>query len=97
MSYSTLPSLADELGRIRADLKSLKDRESAIKNQILALGVDRLDGALFGATVVEQFREQTDWKAIAAKFSPSRQLVTAYTKTARVVSVKTTGLKAQAA
>lgn len=87
-------SPADELGKIRAQIADLKAREKAVVNQILSLDAQYVQGALFGATVVEQFRDTTAWKKIAEKLNASRQMITAYTTQSRVVSVKTTGLRA---
>lgn len=93
----TVSSPADELGKIRAQIADLKAREQQIVNEILSYNAQYVQGALFGATVVEQFRTTTAWKRIAEKLGASAQMIRANSKTNRVVSVKTTGLRAEAA
>lgn len=88
-----LPSPADRLGAVRAQIADLEKVEAELKAEIIALGVSSLSGALFDATVVEQERAVTAWKDIAIKAGASRQLISANTKKIEVVSVKTTARK----
>ena len=80
--------LADELGTIRAQMADLKDREREIRNTLIEAGVKTLEDDTFRALVVESMRTMIDWKAIAAKLKPSRQLVTAHTEEKEVISIR---------
>ncbi len=83
-----LIGLADELGTIRAKMANLKDRETEIRNIMLESGVKAMEDKKFRAVVVESLRKNIDWKAIAEKLKPSRQLVTAHTTEKEVVSIR---------
>lgn len=83
-----LIGLADELGTIRAKMANLKDRETEIRNIMLESGVKAMEDKKFRAVVVESLRKSIDWKAIAEKLKPSRQLVTAHTTEKEVVSIR---------
>jgi RNA-binding protein YlmH len=80
--------LADELGIIRAKMANLKDRETEIRNIMLESGVKAMEDKKFRAVVVESLRTNIDWKAVAAKLKPSRQLVTAHTTEKEVISIR---------
>lgn len=90
MSRKTIEvaGLADELGLIRAQLADLKNREREIRETMIEAGVDVLEDETFRALVVESMRTMIDWKAIAAKLKPSRQLVTAHTTEKEVISIR---------
>lgn len=76
----------DQLGALDAQIKALTKQADALKAQIKAQGPDRYMGASYSALVFEsEGRIVTDWKAIAEKFNPSRQLVTAHTVTGEPV------------
>lgn len=80
---------ADDLGQIRAELAILKTDEARLR-QLLIANVDVVEGDLFRANVVETSRTNIDWKAIAAKLKPSRQLVKAHTTVGTSISVRVT-------
>lgn len=88
MRKQNLTGLADELGNIRADMADLKNRESEIREIFLKAKVDTLEDEIFRAKVVHSLRTSIDWKAVAAKLDPSRQLVTAHTTEKDVVSIR---------
>jgi hypothetical protein len=83
-----LPALADELGVIRAQMADLKERESDIREAFIEAGIHAMEGKTFRAVVVESLRTSIDWKAVAAKLRPSRQLVTAHTTEKEVISIR---------
>ena len=89
--------LVDRLGLIRAQIAQLREQERTLVDEIKALGVDALDGDYYHVAVVRGEREQIDWKAIAAKLRPSRQLITAHTRHVPYVQVRVTARKADAA
>ena len=82
-------ALVDDLGTIRAQIAALQTDERELKKRLVDLGEKHVDGDLFKATVVESNRNNVDWKAIAEKLKPSRQLVAAHTKKSVVTSVRT--------
>ena len=81
---------ADDLGQIRATLADLKDSEALLRDLLIDAGVDVVEGELFRVNVVESSRTSVDWKAIAAKLKPSRQLVKSHTSQSVTVSVRVT-------
>ena len=85
---ANLTGLADELGIIRAQMADLKHREKDIREILITSGVHTLEDEQFRAVVVESMRTTIDWKAVAAKLKPSRQLVTAHTDEREVISIR---------
>lgn len=85
----TCPELAqavDQLGALDAQIKALTKQADTLKAAIKAHGPERYNGSQFSALVFEsEGRTVTDWKAIAEKFEPSRQLITAHTTTGEPV------------
>ena len=89
--------LADELGALRAQMADLKDREREIRDTLIAAGVKALEDDTFRALVVESIRTMIDWKTVAAKLKPSRQLVTAHTTEKEVISIRVNARRGAAA
>lgn len=89
--------LADELGFIRAQMADLKDRESDIRDIMISAGVKTLEDDTFRALVVESIRTMIDWKQVAAKLQPSRQLVRAHTTEKEVISIRVNARRGLAA
>jgi hypothetical protein len=89
--------LADELGFIRAQMADLKDREKDIRDIMIEAGVKTLEDDTFRALVVESIRTMIDWKQVAAKLKPSRQLVTAHTTEKEVISIRVNARRGAAA
>jgi hypothetical protein len=81
-----LAVMVDQLGALDSQIKALTKQADALKANIKAQGPDRYLGVSYSALVFEsEGRTVTDWKAIAEKFNPSRQLVTAHTVTGEPV------------
>jgi hypothetical protein len=78
----------DSLGFIKAQIADLEKQAKAFHSQIVAMGVGAHEGNVFRASVSIADRETIDWKEIAAKFEPSRQLVTAHTSAKEVTTVR---------
>lgn len=79
-----LKPLADEYGEVKAQLVELEKRKKQIIKHLEDAGVHEVEGDLF--RVVLALVPETigpDWKAIAAKLHPSRQLVRAHQITTR--------------
>lgn len=73
-------NLADELGQLRAEIKQLQDCAKGIESLLKAKGVGATENDLYRAVVSTVETESVNWKAVAQKLSPSRQLVRAHTK-----------------
>jgi len=82
-------SVADELGVLKAEIAELQKREKELKAAVVAAG-ERVEGELFDALPVYSEVDRIDWKAVAQKLQPSRQLVAAHTKHSVQVSVRVT-------
>ena len=89
--------LADELGSIRAQQADLKDREREIRNTLIESGIEVFEDDIFRALVVESLRTTIDWKSVAAKLKPSRQLVTSHTSEKEVISIRVSARRGVAA
>ena len=87
-------SPVDRLGELRAEIKALQDEAKGIerwlKSEATSLRLESpatFDGSLFTATVSTSERVTVDWKAVAAKLSPSHQLKSAHTKVKIITKV----------
>lgn len=79
-SVINLGDLVDQLLSVKASIAELEQREREIKDCLIATGESTIEGILARASVSYcQGREKIDWQAIAERFNPSRQLVTAHT------------------
>jgi hypothetical protein len=75
-----LAVMVDQLGALDSQIKALTKQADTLKASIKAHGPERYNGSQFSALVFEsEGRTTTDWRAIAEKFEPSRQLITAHT------------------
>jgi len=79
---------ADRLGQLKAEIACLEELAELERTKLIALGQGPHEGHLFRATVSVSERETIDYKAICAKLKPSRQLVTAYTSTKEITTVR---------
>lgn len=71
-------AIADRLGEVKAALAELKAVEDSLKGSLKAFGPGAYEGALFRANYSVAEREVIDWRAIAERLSPSRQLIAAH-------------------
>jgi hypothetical protein len=75
-----LSALVDRLAAIKAQLADLSAEEKTLKAELIAADLPAIEGTAHRVAV--SFcpgRETIDWQAVAAKFNPSRQLITAHT------------------
>lgn len=80
VTTDAMAAMVDQLGALDAQIKALTKQADTLKASIKAHGPERYNGSEFSALVFEsEGRTVTDWKAIAEKFEPSRQLITAHT------------------
>lgn len=89
MNDINIQTVVDELGRIRAQQGQLKDREAELRDIIKNANVPVALGERFEAKRVESDRTSIDWKSVAEKLNPSRQLITAHTSVSHIVSIRT--------
>ena len=81
-SLDVLGGVADRLGQIKAQLADLKKEESKFKEELIESGLAVVEGSFYRVAVSEsEGKTLVDWRKIAEKFSPSRQLVKANTST----------------
>lgn len=72
----------DRLGVIHAAMADMKKEADALRADLEDAGLDHIDGQLYRVNFAQVAgRTLTDWKTIAAKLNPSRQLITAHTTT----------------
>jgi hypothetical protein len=77
-----LAAAVDRLALIKAQMAQLSAEEKALKESLSASGLDAIDGTAHRAAVSHcAGRVSIDWETIAAKFTPSRQLIAAHTST----------------
>lgn len=84
----------DQLASLDAKLAKLKAERDAIAEAFkLEAGTESAEfqGTEHVVTVYTSMRDTVDWKAVAAKLEPSRQLVTAHTSTRPVTTLKVVG------
>lgn len=74
-----LAAAVDELAAIRAEIADLKSREETRRLFLIAAGVTEVDGTQHRVTISTTYKVSIDWKAIAERLSPSKQLITAHT------------------
>lgn len=89
MTEHNLNPLADEYGKLKAEIADLVLRQKTIKETFESAGVRELEGDLFRC-VLSEIDESVgpDWKAIAEKMNPSRQLVAAHQKVTKAAHVR---------
>ena len=77
-----LSNVVDELAAIKSETSDLMQQEKQLKDLLIETGVGTIDGTLHRCAISYQDGKKTiDWASIAAKFNPSRQLITANTST----------------
>jgi hypothetical protein len=78
----SLDLLVDQLGQLEDDAAVLKAQIDSIKATIKAQGAGRYLGSRWQSLVTaESESDRVNWEAVAMHFEPSRQLLTAHTKT----------------
>jgi hypothetical protein len=82
--------ITDELGMVLAEKAALAKREADLKARLIDAGTGAYEGDFYRATVSITEGTTVNWKKIAEKLEPSRQLVQAHSKptTSTRVAVK---------
>ena len=74
----------DRLGAISAALNTMKKQADQLRAELEDAGLENIEGNLYRVNFAAVAgRTLTDWEAIAAKFKPSRQLISAHTTTGK--------------
>ena len=79
-----LAAKVDRLGAIAAQVAALDLEAARLRADLEAAGLDTIAGTMYRASFSQcKGATRTDWRAVAAKFSPSRQLIAAHTTTGK--------------
>ena len=77
-----LAAKVDQLGQLAADAAAIELEAARIRTELEAAGLREILGRNYRANFAQcKGAQRIDWKAIAAKFKPSRQLIAAHTTT----------------
>ena len=79
----------DRLAEIRDTIRSLQAAEKELADQLKLTGFEHIEGRIARATIVASAVSKTDWKALAASFNPSDDLIRQFTAGSVVYSVRT--------
>ena len=72
----------DELGQLHAAIADMKRKADKIRTDLENAGLADIEGQLYRVNFAQcAGKTLTDWKTIAAKLKPSRQLIAAHTTT----------------
>jgi hypothetical protein len=79
-----LAAKVDRLGQLAADAAAIELEAARIRAELEAAGLREILGRNYRANFAQcKGAQRIDWKAIAAKFKPSRQLIAAHTSTGK--------------
>lgn len=78
--------IADEYGTLDAQIKALTERKDALKDELKARGVEKVEGAKFTVTVSTTTRVTYDDKAIRAALG--EDICKQYERTAETVTLR---------
>lgn len=82
MSNISTAHMIDELGYIKAQIAELETEKKALEAKLrkrLVAG-EAAEGDLFRVVRIHQDTTHIDWKNIALRYEPSRQLITSHSK-----------------
>ena len=74
-----LSAIVDRIAQLKAQISDLTMEEAALKAALIESGLEAVNGSEHRAAISWTFRKTTDWRSIAEKFDPSRQLIAAHT------------------
>jgi hypothetical protein len=81
-AVAELKRKADRLGLLHAVIAQSKTEAATLRAELEVAGLSAIEGALYRVTFAEcAGATKVDWKAVAAKLKPSRQLIAAHTST----------------
>ena len=77
-----LGAKVDRLGQLAADAAAIKLEADRLRTELEGAGLSEIHGTQYRANFAQcKGKTLTDWKTIAAKLKPSRQLIAAHTST----------------
>ena len=77
-----LGAKVDRLGQLAADAAAIKLEADRLRTELEDAGLSEIHGTSYRANFAAcKGKTLTDWKTIAAKLKPSRQLIAAHTST----------------
>lgn len=80
LSPIALAEYVDKLAMIKAAIADLQAEEAGLKADLIATGNTVIEGSLHRCAISHcEGREIIDWRAIAVRLEPSRQLISAHT------------------
>jgi len=80
-SIKSYGEMADYVGNIRADIRTLQDKLKHVEDILKNEGVTVAEGDLFRVAIsYDVSRATTNWKKIAERYNPSRQIISGNTK-----------------
>jgi hypothetical protein len=79
---AALAAKVDELGQLHATIADMKRKADKIRTELEDAGLADIEGQAYRVNFAQcAGKTLTDWKTIAAKLKPSRQLIAAHTTT----------------
>lgn len=72
--------IADELGKVRAEIANLEARQNELKKALLDLGVDEVEGKLFRVTVSKFQVKVVDYKGLIDYLKPKAATVDRFSR-----------------
>ena len=79
LELARFSQMVDHLGELRAQAKLVGDEIKFLEKELKASQLREINGQYYRATISCSDRARVDWKAVAEKLMPSRQLVVAHT------------------
>ena len=76
-----LSAIVDRIAQLKAQISDLTQEEAALKAALIDSGLDAVNDSEHRAAISWTVKKSTDWRSIAEKFEPSRQLIAAHTST----------------
>lgn len=80
-SQQTLADMVDQYAALKAQIANMQEQEALMRAALISTGLFVIEGNEHRVTVSEMSKRYTDWRAVAENLKPSRQLVTAHTRT----------------
>ncbi len=80
-SLKSYGEMADYVGNIRADIRTLQDKLKHVEDILKNEGVTIAEGDTFRVAIsYDVSRATVNWKKIAERYNPSRQIISGNTK-----------------
>ena len=80
--------LVDQLGLLKSRISALQEQERRLRDQLVASGMEEIDGSMYRATVSTSTFKQIDYPALVDYLSPSSRVLSKYTSLKERVTVR---------